>query len=45
MKQGQNKPLEEEEVAFLDSVAQQELERERARRESVDRELQSFQVS
>ena len=45
MKQGQNKPLEEDEVAFLDTVAQQGVEHERAQRAAVDREVQSFQVS
>ena len=45
MKQGQNKPLEEDEVAFLDTVAQQGMDHERAQRAAVDREVQSFQVS
>jgi hypothetical protein len=45
MKQGQNKPLEEDEVAFLDTVAKQGMDHERAQRAAVDLEVQSFQVS
>ena len=44
MKQGQNKPLEADEVEFLDSVVAQEAETEKRKREEEAQELQSFQV-
>jgi hypothetical protein len=45
MKQGQNKPLEEDEAAFLTDCAAVKMEHERAQRAAIDREVQSFQVS
>ena len=45
MKQGKNKPLEAEEIEFLDSVAAHELESERRKRAEEAQELESFQVS
>jgi hypothetical protein len=45
MKQGKNKPLEAEEIEFLDSVAAHELETERRKRAEEAQELESFQVS
>ena len=45
MKQGKNKPLEAEEIEFLDSVAAHELEAERRKRAEEAQELESFQVS
>lgn len=44
MKQGGNKPLEEDESAFLDTVAQRELAQQRIKRAEEARELESFQV-
>ena len=44
MKQGKNKPLEAEEIEFLDSVAAHELEIERRKRAEEAQELESFQV-
>jgi hypothetical protein len=44
MKQGQNKPLEDDEVAFLDTVTQQEHEQEKSKRAELAREVESFQV-
>ena len=44
MKQGKNKPLEAEEIEFLDSVAAHELESERRKRAEEAQELESFQV-
>jgi hypothetical protein len=45
MKQGKNKPLEAEEIEFLDSVAAHELESERRKRAEEAQELESFQVN
>lgn len=44
MKQGKNKPLEAEEIEFLDSVVAHEMEAERRKRAEEAQELQSFQV-
>ena len=44
MKQGKNKPLEAEEIEFLDSVVAQEMETERRKRAEEAQELESFQV-
>ena len=44
MKQGKNKPLEADEVEFLDSVVAQEMETEKRKREEETQELQSFQA-
>lgn len=44
MKQGKNKPLEADEVEFLDSVAEQEALTARRKREEEAQELESFQV-
>jgi hypothetical protein len=45
MKQGKNKPLEADEVDFLDAVAEQEVVTERRKREEEAQELESFQVT
>jgi len=44
MKQGKNKPLEAEEIEFLDSVVAHKMEAERRKRAEEAQELQSFQV-
>jgi hypothetical protein len=44
MKQGKNKPLEADEIDFLDAVAEQEVVTERRKREEEAQELESFQV-
>jgi hypothetical protein len=44
MKQGKNKPLEADEVEFLEGVAEHEALQERLQRESDALELQSFQL-
>ena len=45
IKQGKNKPLEAEEIEFLDSVVAHEQEAERRKRAEEAQELESFQVS
>lgn len=44
LKQGKNKPLEADEVEFLEGVAEHEARQERLKRESDALELQSFQL-
>jgi hypothetical protein len=44
MKQGKNKPLEADEVDFLDAVAAHQVEAERRKRAEDAQELESFQV-
>ena len=44
MKQGKNKPLEADEVDFLDAVAAHHVEAERRKRAEDAQELESFQV-
>ncbi len=44
MKQGKNKPLEADEVDFLDAVAAHHVEAERRKRADDAQELESFQV-
>lgn len=45
MKQGKNKPLEAEEIEFLDSVVAHEQAAERRKRAEEAQELESFQVT